>query len=91
MFCLFCTGVTPAVSVRNLKQWLDAIVSSIARHNPLVADTDGSRLWGFYHRLSQEEHSLFTAAMSFQGAWTGECTGNHSVRQASVLAIIVSD
>ena len=43
-------------------------------------DTDGSRLWGFYHPLSQGEHSRFTAAISFQGARAGEClAGNRSV------------
>ena len=71
------SGGTPAQSLTNLKEWLDAFTLRHCNSRCLVK-VDGHRVHGLFDHMMKGEHENFERYLSYMGEWAQCQTGNIS-------------
>ena len=71
--CVMLLGTTAAISKRNLLQWMDSLVASVAGAHYLVFDYSGNRMHGTYSNLTQVECAKVIARLAGLKQWSAEC------------------
>ena len=57
------SGATPAASLNNFSEWLDAVIQGMTKHNTLVF-RGPTRQIGFYHKIMMNEFLEITSVLS---------------------------